>query len=63
MKVALLLSLPLAASAAGFIEMKPSKYPPRIHKDAQRTLSKYGRKFNPFYENVSLSNNFLKHLS
>jgi len=37
-----LLSMPLLASAAGFIEMKPSKYPPRIHADAQRTLSKYG---------------------
>lgn len=54
MKFAAVLTLPLVASAAvletrqskaaGFVDMKPSKYPARLHATAQRTESRYGRK-------------------
>jgi len=45
MKLTTLLSLHLVAglvNAAGFIEMKPSPYAPRIKQGAKRTLSRFG---------------------
>jgi hypothetical protein len=63
MKFATLFTLPLLASDAvldgrqakgigraspGFVDLKDSKYAPRIHKDAKRSVTRYGRKLPRF---------------